>query len=179
MIQNLICYVGFRNCVCCLHSVLWHIMYITQEFSTLKLTKVQMRERSVFIFPDRKGEICVSGRTVMKKMVNILLPLEISVFANKLPPLRFLCWLSVEFEFKRSNKEWWPEQRCQSLHITASLTCGIILQHWVFTEGLVPPGDQNILRVGRSCVVTAQDHRGKQRYSPLRLWNNHLDGQQL
>lgn len=62
---------------------------------------------------------------------------------------------------------------------TFFLTCGVVLQHWVFTEGFVPPGDQDVLNVGWSGVVTAQDHRSKQHRAPLRLRNNHLDGQQL
>lgn len=62
---------------------------------------------------------------------------------------------------------------------SCSLTCGVVLQYRVFTEGLEPPGDQDILRVGWSRVVAAQDDGGEQSRSPLRLWNNHLDGQQL
>lgn len=36
--------------------------------------------------------------------------------------------------------------------------CGVILQHRVLAEGLVPPGDQNILEVCRGRVVTTEDH---------------------
>lgn len=62
---------------------------------------------------------------------------------------------------------------------SCSLTCGVILQHWVFAKGLELPGDQDFLRIGRSGVVTAQDDGGKQSRSPLRLWNDNLDWQQL
>lgn len=59
------------------------------------------------------------------------------------------------------------------------LTCGVVLQHRVLAEGLVPPGDQNFQGVGRRWIVTAQDHRGKQHGAHLWVWNGHQDGQQL
>lgn len=62
---------------------------------------------------------------------------------------------------------------------SCSLTCGVILQHGVFTKGLELPGDQDILRIGGGGVVAAQDDGGKEGGSPLRLRDDDLDAEQL
>lgn len=55
------------------------------------------------------------------------------------------------------------------------LTCGVVLQHRVLAEWLVPPSDKNILEVCRGRVVTTQSHWGKQSRAALLLGYNHLD----
>lgn len=57
----------------------------------------------------------------------------------------------------------------------SSLTCGIILQHWVLAERLVSPGEYNILAGCRCTVVTAERNRSKQSRAALLLGNNHLN----
>lgn len=59
------------------------------------------------------------------------------------------------------------------------LTSRVIFQHWIQTEGLVSPCDQDILRVCRSGIVTPQSDRSKQHCVSLCMRNRNLDRQQL
>lgn len=59
------------------------------------------------------------------------------------------------------------------------LTSWVIFQHWIQTEGLVPPCDQDILWVCTSGIVTSQSDRSKQHCVSLCMRNRNLDRQKL
>jgi len=65
-----------------------------------------------------------------------------------------------------------------AFYIQFTLTSWIVFQHWIQTEGLVSPCDQDILSVCRGGIVTAQSDRSKQHCGSLCLRNINLDRQQ-